>query len=131
MKWNAIMRTRIVTLILTYLLGGIALAGQPPKTGRELLAKMNSKSTSDQEYALAFVSGVYAAHTGNLLSPTGEELKKIVKSAKEYLEANPKRLDQSSVKLLKESFDKAVSPEPTQKKSFGPPRLNSRVAGCQ
>jgi hypothetical protein len=116
MKWSAIMKTRIVTLLLTYLLCGIALAGQPPKTGRELLAKMNSKSTSDQEYALAFVSGIYAAHTGNLLPPTSEELKKIVKNAKEYLEANPKKLDQSSVKLLKESFDKAVSPEPTQKK---------------
>jgi len=102
------MRRCAVIAILLLCFCSLPSTGQNPEvTGSELLHKMESKIRSDKDYALGYVSAVYASYLGTPGIPPDTEMKKVLKTAHKYLKHNREKLDQPAAPLLNQAFEQA------------------------
>ena len=100
------MRNSLLFLTVLFLLSGIILAEELKAiSGKELLNKISSSNDGDKSYALGYITGVFCVYTGTYI-PDDQTMKEVVRIVKEYLEKNPKKLNQPAVKLLMRAFEK-------------------------
>lgn len=100
------MKNALSLLTVLFFLSGIILAEEPKGfSGNELLKKINSSNEADNSYALGYITGVFCVYTETSI-PDDQTMKEVVRIVKEYMEKNPKKLNQPAVKLLRQVFEK-------------------------
>jgi len=107
---DKIRRLFLLTIILLFILGISYTEEVKSLNGKELLDKINSNEKYDRDYALGYITGVYCAYM-EISVPDDQTMKKVIKVVKKYLKKNREKLNRPAVELLKEAFDRSLSPK--------------------